>query len=341
MTTYVLGAGASFHAGYPLAYQLGEDLYAWARGCDQPGIQPWLGYMESLREKYRALTDLERILTELVDCPAGSIANGLSRITRGNTLGAIRTLIPEMFYSLSLKPIHSDLYAELARTRIKAGDAIITFNYDLACEHALKRAGLWEISDGYGFDIGVQQIPRSKSNILKLHGSTNWVGILFDGNMGIGQASSVYDSRPAVFGSRNFLYLGYPTDIQDPLCKGISRCGGQPAVILPALHKKFFHETFAGQEWRPFWDHIWGKAADALRCADRIILIGYSMPKADERARELLLRQGNREAEIQVFSGSNTAAIEEEFEGSGFRNVVHGKNGMQRFEDFLRSPVAN
>jgi hypothetical protein len=31
MTTYVIGAGASFHAGYPLASSMGSSLFQWMK----------------------------------------------------------------------------------------------------------------------------------------------------------------------------------------------------------------------------------------------------------------------------------------------------------------------
>jgi hypothetical protein len=64
------------------------------------------------------------------------------------------------------------------------------------------------------------------------------------------------------------------------------------------------------------------------------VIIGYSMPNADERARELLLRHSNPNAEILVFSGSRTGAICEDFRKIGFQTVNSFGDGY--FEDYLR-----
>src|SRR5258708_4809583 len=110
---------------------------------------------------------------------------------RGNTLGGLRVAIPEFFNSLRQMPLTGpDLYRWWARDQARDGDAILTFNYDLAVERALRTEALWEIGDGYGFPLGVGITPTSKVKVLKLHGSTNWLGMLFDGNMGFSQASS-------------------------------------------------------------------------------------------------------------------------------------------------------
>ena len=287
MVAFVFGAGASLHAGYPLTAHLGNHLHDWARQND---AFMWRGYLEELFEQYGGLADLERILTELHEQPPGSPAAASSKMHCGNTIGGLRVAIPEFFHSVRGNSIPGrDLYRELARSKLRDGDTILTFNYDLACERALRTEGAWEIGDGYGFSLGVGMAPPSKTKILKLHGSTNWLGILFDGNMGFCAASNVFGPSPCLFGERDFTYLGYSGDVRDPLCKGLSRAGGDPALILPTLHKNFFHQTTFGREWEFFWNCIWEQAQQSLHSAEKIVMIGYSMPEADERARELLL----------------------------------------------------
>ncbi len=332
MIAFVLGAGASLHAGYPLTAHLGNYLHDWARQND---AFMWRGYLEELFEQYGGLADLERILTELHERPAGSPAAASSKMHCGNTIGGLKVAIPEFFHSVRGNSIPGrDLYRELARSKIHYGDAILTFNYDLACERALRTEGTWEIGDGYGFSLGVGITPPSKTKVLKLHGSTNWLGILFDGNMGFSQASNVYGPRPCLFGERDFTYLGYSKDVRDPLCMGITRTGADPALILPTLHKNFFHQTSFGREWEPFWNYIWEQAQQSLRFAEKIVIIGYSMPEADERARDLLLKHLNPDAEILVFSGSRTGGICEDFRKSGFQTVNSFGSGY--FEDYLK-----
>jgi hypothetical protein len=334
MVTYVLGAGASIHAGYPLAGRLGEALYDWAI-VNRPATCVWRSYIESLRELYGNLSNLEEILTELDECPPSSRAASLTHNSRGNTRGAIRALIPEFFNSLREPSVATaDLYHELARSCVRQDDVIVTFNYDLACERALKIAGLWQISDGYGFPLHSKAIPPSKLRILKMHGSTNWIGILFDGNMGFSQVSGgAYGPRPTLLRKTDFGFFGYPDGIHDPHCEHISVTGGDPALILPTLHKDFFHQTSFGREWEPFWDHIWGQAQEALRSADEIAIIGYSMPLADERARRLLLQESNHGAVVSIFCGRNTSDLCEEFRTHGFERVK--SRGAGCFKDFL------
>jgi len=325
-----LGAGASLHAGYPLTADLGNRLHDWARQSDFM----LRGHVEELHQLYGGLKDLEQILTDLHERPVRSHAATLGQTHCGSIIGALNVAIPEFFYSLRENPIQGrDLYRELAQNKFRNGDTIITFNYDLACERALKMEGKWEIGDGYGFSLGAGITPQSQVRVLKLHGSTNWLGILFDGIKGASSVAYVYGPRPRLFGERDFTYLGHSKGVRDPLCKGISEPGGDPALILPTLHKNFFHETSFGREWEPFWDDIWGQAEQAFQSSDKIVIIGYSMPEADERARDLLLKRSNPDAEILVFSGSRTGAICEDFRNGGFQTVHSFGKGY--FEDYL------
>src|ERR1019366_834917 len=76
MTAYVLGAGASFSAGYPLASQLLQKMSDWLDGCDDS--QPWVGWCRNrivqVRETFGSLGDFEGILGKLAE-------SGTNRVT--------------------------------------------------------------------------------------------------------------------------------------------------------------------------------------------------------------------------------------------------------------------
>jgi len=198
MTTSVLGAGASCHAGYPLANELGDALVAWLAQNPTPVNEMYGGNIKELGQLYGNLQDLERILTDLENCPSGSRAATLDAASRRYAIRDMRIMIPEFFRSLRQQP--AGHYERLARERIQPGDVVITLNYDLALERELRRAGLWEIGDGYGFSLGIDGIPRSQVTILKLHGSANWLEVVFSGMKGVFQAPpDTFGSRPVVF----------------------------------------------------------------------------------------------------------------------------------------------
>lgn len=332
MTTYVLGAGASYHAGYPLTGDLGEELFEWISHNLSEG-NLWRNYLEELHKLYDTFEDIESILTELDECPPGSRAATL--IGRMNIRAAVKVCIPEFFNSL--RKAHALHYDQLARERILPGDVIITFNYDLACERSLKNAGLWEIGDGYGFRIPLDAIPPSKVKVLKLHGSTNWWEPLFGGMRGFFQSGpNALPYRPVILFPHDFEFLSYPRDLSDPLCDRDSNPGILPAIITPARNKRFYERTSSGgRELEGFWGDIWVQAKHALRSSEKIVIIGYSMPAADEAARTLILNTPIKDASVTICSGSRSAEIRDEFASNGFTQLKIFRRGL--FEEFLSS----
>jgi hypothetical protein len=330
MTTYVLGAGASCHAGYPLAIDLGGDLVAWLARNPTPVNEKYGTDIRELQKLYRNLRDLEQILTELEDSPPGSRAAKMDAANRRRAITNMRIMIPEFFRSLRKKP--ADLYERLARERIQPGDVVITLNYDVALERELKRARLWEIGDGYGFPMGIDAIPQSRVTILKLHGSANWLEVAFKGMTGFFQAPpNSLGSRPIVLpGELDF--LGYSIDLRDPLGPS-GTAGAFPAIIMPTLNKRFYEQTSFGPELTSFWDHLWKSAERALLSSERIVVIGYSMPAGDQRARSLLLERSNRNAIVDIFCGQSTNQVSALFTSQGFGRV-NAARGCH-FEDYL------
>jgi len=330
MRSFVLGAGASRHAGFPLASQLGPALWNWVHH-NRPPEHSYRIHVGQLQDIYGGLGDIEMILTDLDECRPGSRAASLERPIRGFLLGDLRLSIREFFQDLQTH--EAALYRRLAREQVKPGDAVVTFNYDVACERQLKEAGRWEISDGYGFSLGLESVPPSDVKVFKLHGSTNWWGLFFRGAMGFGQASDLLGPRPTIFFRCDFDFLGYREDVCDPECSGIRRSGGIPAIVMPTSHKRFFEQTSFGREWEPFWESLWHQASQALQSSDEIILVGYSMRAIDLRARELLLEHGNHHARIMVYFGEDSATICETFRARGFSCVESHGGGL--FEDFI------
>jgi hypothetical protein len=328
MTTYVLGAGASYHAGYPLASNLGIRLYDWVKSSIPEG-NFWRASIEELNELYGGLKDLEAILTALEEHPLGTRAASLS----GNTRASIKVCIPEFFNAL--RNTQAALYDRLADERVTSGDIVITFNYDVLLERSLRKAGLWEISDGYGFEIPLRAIAPSKVKVLKLHGSTNWFGPLFGGMRGFFQAGpNALPSRPAILFPQDFEFLSYPRELYDPLSVRNTRPGILPALITLTRHKRFYVESSSGtREWEDFWRDLWTQAARALRSTDEIVVIGYSMPKADEAARDLLLESANKNAKVTICCGEGSETIRNEFHSCGFRRLESLEGGY--FEDFI------
>jgi hypothetical protein len=144
--------------------------------------------------------------------------------------------------------------------KMRSSDAVVTFNYDLVAERALKKLPLVPpLGDWiYGFrprPEGAEKIPT----LYKLHGSVNWVYKNNNRNFAMRQESwSDFDDAP-----------GYRAHSSDSLF----------CIMLPYWDKKIED---------PPWSLVWRQAAEHLNLTSRLIVWGYSLPQTDLKALELL-----------------------------------------------------
>jgi hypothetical protein len=181
-------------------------------------------------------------------------------------------------------------------------DTFITFNWDTILDRSLAATGKWYPDDGYGvlfnqiYERAWREPKKAKSNwkLIKLHGSTNWLGpyVTIDFRDGrrrwlstkervnytwcIVDSSVRYDSykdrwRP---GYAPYSYF-FPPD--DP----VAHTPLMP-IIVPPTETKNFSEY--GEILRPLWD----AAHESLRNASRLVIVGYSFPDTDDHAFSLL-----------------------------------------------------
>ena len=153
MKTYVLGAGASFHAGYPLAGDMGARLIEWMRRQNDSDFRGTADWIEA---KFGAVRNIEDLFTNL-QMVVQDFANGtleqrafrsnIANFQRPNLIQALRQWFAE------IRDSEAKSYRQFVSDVLQPGDCIITFNYDVSLDRELHRAGKWEIGDGYGFVI--------------------------------------------------------------------------------------------------------------------------------------------------------------------------------------------
>jgi hypothetical protein len=163
-----------------------------------------------------------------------------------------------------------DYFAALAaglfddpRERANRKDTIITFNYDLVCDDALRRVGF---APNYHLpqqakdtrDAGDSQ---PSVDVLKLHGSTNWA--FCQGCQGI----SVLEGK----------LTEDPQRLRNLRC--CEKVAGEFLLVPPSWDKT---------EYREIIKSVWSRAVEELKAATRICVIGYSMPEVDAFFRYLL-----------------------------------------------------
>jgi hypothetical protein len=126
-TVYVFGAGASFHAGYPLASGMGESLL---NSMLQSPSSLCVACAEYLIDHFGKPVDFEEWMTQIESRHAKArndpTAEGRQEYQRlGNRLGWLRTGIKEWFSQLRDR-LAAPLYADFSDRIVRAGDVVIT-----------------------------------------------------------------------------------------------------------------------------------------------------------------------------------------------------------------------
>jgi len=345
MTVYVLGAGASHHAGYPLCGAMGSQLFGWMRS--QASAQGFKSCFPStaqfLDAQFSQIKDIEDLFTELqrqIDLGRGT----LDQLHRCAALEDKRCILVDalrVWFNEIRQQRSADAYRRFATEIVAPGDCIITFNYDVSLERELKSACKFEVGDGYGFTI--ESFPNSSpTKILKLHGSTSWLALAFTGVKSNAQGQAFVWEGGNILGERpviergEFSFLGY-SGLFDPAFPN-GDGSALPVMIMPTRSKEFFFALGNRTEYNNFWCGLWQRAEKALRAADRIVICGYSMPEADERARELLLHSAKKDAEVVVASGDDTQRIVAECLESGASKAAAAE--AVYFEDWVESQMS-
>lgn len=133
---------------------------------------------------------------------------------------------------------------------------VITFNYDLVLDDALTQIG---VKPGYELVDAQYDEAGSSSDVvpvLKLHGSTNWA--ICGGCSQIHVLGEKATTAPDVFRSKP--------------CWKCKKTGLRLLLVPPSWDKS---------EYSRIMQPVWKKAVEALQNANRICVIGYSMPEAD------------------------------------------------------------
>lgn len=286
---FVLGAGASAFAGYPL----GLDLWRFIRDVDLADVHfkqahdEVLAVMEPILQmnppEEHDRPDLETLFTLLDLGHRGAGPIQLRRADWPLTRQKIIRLIVQSFQWQEWRfqgqivyqriPFGLQIDRELALSVLaawvdilKPGDIVLNFNWDLLHEAALWRAGKWHFSDGYGFRCrDGPKDAHSPIKILKLHGSVNWA------------QESAQEPVAEIEHKKDF-FAGATDDYQTYRSRA-GRWNLGRELIVPSYMKDLSSNRLLLRLWR--------QAREALRQAEQIIVAGFSLNDADAAAREL------------------------------------------------------
>jgi len=135
---------------------------------------------------------------------------------------------------------------------MRSGDVVLSFNWDLLLESALT-----ELRRDWNYEL-----KDNKLALLKPHGSVDW----FDSKTTTIKASLTSPVIEQIGRLRVFQYFRMPR-LSSPVT---------PVIVPPLMRKEWKYKEF---------DRIWRCAWRALRTADEIHIIGFSLPPEDLHVR--------------------------------------------------------
>lgn len=186
--------------------------------------------------------------------------------------------------------------------KLGVGDFVLTFNYDATVERALLPRGMWNPEDGYGFRVSLWKSktdpspvewPPSRVKVVHLHGAGGWYARPFDY---FRMAEADWRSPPPEYEDLARVAGAEPVSLDDRFLKGLGieahdrwYYRGRDTNEYQVLLYPSFVKGFGGEGRSAVLVKVWRLAAEALRKAEDITIIGYSLPEADIAARTLLL----------------------------------------------------
>ena len=306
----ILGAGFSRPAGLPLGHELWAEVRGRLRGRygsdshvehDLRRYAEYLSACEGMEVDIEAI-DYERFLGFLDTEHFLGLKGSDTMSSDGNESQLmVRHAIAEILYERTPKN-PPELYRKFAKG-LDTSDWILTFNYDTLLESALDAEGVpyrlfpqrfSEISAGFNaIDDSVDEVV-----VLKLHGSIDWCDrSSYDDEIEYSkQSAPSYEVKHPVFGADRRVDSVKLTDgpmvKNDPLAKlyrigNVGRLLGLglgfwqwcPFMLAPSQTKLIYTPTL-----REFWFGM--QEGGGLNLS--LGVIGYSLPAADEYARQAL-----------------------------------------------------
>jgi hypothetical protein len=258
---FILGAGASACCGVPLTNGLLSEVLPLiddTRAHDR--LLQFIKYQYPyFTEKWRNYPRLEEFLS-LLDVYL--LFSNKVKSKHAFDDDAVENLRRELLRAVSIYLCQKAQAINIKRTRLfhlanrlAPGDVVITFNWDFLLELAL-----FESHRDYSYVH-----DQDKVSILKLHGSVDW----FDSDNISLRADRRFDLIGGIGRINVYKYFKFP-NVEKRIV---------PVIIPPVANKQFEHDEF---------DRLFKDAWAAMRWADEVHILGFSLPPEDLHVRFLI-----------------------------------------------------
>lgn len=294
-TIFILGAGASRAAGAPLMGDFLDVAHErWKLGLPKPDDLAYATVFKAISKLQQVhskahlqITNVESVfaafeMAKTLQSFAGYSPNDIDALIAAMRRVIVSTI--ESTVSMIARNNHIPdapepypQFVDLIRrmreeSKPRQTVSVLTFNYDMALDFALFRAG---IPIDYG--LGDHRDERA-INLLKLHGSLNWATC--------DKCNSVIPWHLTEYFRKFNWQIVRPGDrprmtIGSQLAH-FSHCDApvrpEPVIVPPTWNKTEYHREIS---------KVWATAAAELATAENIYIIGYSMPDSDSFFRYL------------------------------------------------------
>ena len=166
--------------------------------------------------------------------------------------------------------------------RVKTGDVVLTFNYDAALERVLLDLGKWNPCLGYG--LGPITLASRAGEAHRLWSGPSAVRVFhLHGSFGWYMNFSPSSTRGTRISLSTDLLEGLGVAAEDVTWESNDARSNpshvDPIIIYPSFFKEY-------DDWKTYGAvvEVWRRAAKALRAADNIYIVGYSLPPGDSAA---------------------------------------------------------
>ena len=279
-TVFILGAGASKPAGLPVMSDFLERARHIQRNMQgQPGIESFTRVFQAIDGKARSihskilLENRENIETWFGLIDMGLMIGKFGKQTREEIEHLREDFITMISKTIELSGKFSpnappSPYGEFAQvlqdnTFSSLEFSFITFNYDVLLEFSLAGAGI-----KYDYCLNDSDNQQKSFQFIKLHGSVNW-GIC----QGCDEIIPVDPKITSISTGKDPYRI-----LQAGAILSTKNHCGKPLNPIPFLVPPTWNKANINQNKVLT---LWEKAANALSQAEKIIVIGYSMPETD------------------------------------------------------------
>lgn len=326
---FILGAGASKQCGAPLmanfldvASDLLRSKLVENKRREFERVFSAIGSLQLVHSKAQLdLNNIESIFTVLELGRVIKRVPGLKLEEVEAAIAALKELIVKTLETTIKFPLTQGYvseaapYGDLARllkhlcneASPKQTASVISFNYDMAADMAMYRAGLGPdyVIDESDADLNADTVP-----LLKLHGSLNWATVKSTKEILPYHLRDYFRNNRYEYDTRNAVSIPIGSNLEAyfrELPKPIE-VENEPVIVPPSWNKADYHSALSD---------VWAAAAKHLSEAEHIFIIGYSLPETDSFFRHLyaLGSVGSTPLRrIVVFNPDNTDSIKQRFE---------------------------